>query len=77
MRWEEHISVDPNVCHGKACITRTRVMVSVVLDNLAGGESADSIAEAYHITPDDVQAALLYAAALSKERIVPLKTSTA
>jgi len=33
----EHISVDPNICHGKACLTGTRVMVSVVLDNLAAG----------------------------------------
>lgn len=36
-------------------------VVLVVLDNLAAGESHDSIAQAYHITPDDVQAALAYA----------------
>ena len=37
MTWTEYISVDPAVCHGKACIKGTRVMVSVVLDNLAAG----------------------------------------
>ena len=77
MQWQDRISVDPNVCHGKACIKGTRVMVSVVLDNLAAGESPDGIARAYHLTPDDVHAALLYAAALSKERIVPLKAGAA
>ncbi len=77
MEWQDHISVDPNVCHGKACIKGTRVMVSVVLDNLAAGESPDSIAKAYHINLDGIHAALLYAAALSKERIVPLQTGTA
>lgn len=37
-------------------------MVSVVLDNLAAGETADDIATAYQITGHDVQAVLLYAA---------------
>ncbi len=74
MRWEERICVDPNVCHGKACIKGTRIMVSVILDNLAAGESPARIAEAYHLDPDDINAALMYAAALSKERVVPLKT---
>ena len=41
MNWRERISVDPEVCHGKACIRGTRVMVSVVLDNLAAGESPE------------------------------------
>lgn len=35
MDWRERITVDPAVCHGHACIKGTRVMVAVVLDNLA------------------------------------------
>jgi len=62
MDWREHVSVDPQVCHGKACIKGTRVMVSVVLDNLAAGESRQDIARAYQISESDVQAAMLYAA---------------
>lgn len=77
MVWQDRISVDPSVCHGKACIKGTRVMVSVVLDSLAAGESPESIAQAYHVTADDIHAALLYAAALSKERVVPLKAGAA
>lgn len=77
MVWQDRISVDPNICHGKACILGSRVMVSVVLDSLAAGESPESIASAYHLVPDDIHAALLYAAALSKERIVPLQAGAA
>jgi uncharacterized protein (DUF433 family) len=48
MNWRERISIDPNICHGKACIKGTRVMVSVILDNLADGESYESIIGGYH-----------------------------
>ncbi len=34
MRWQDYITVDPTVCHGRACMSGTRIMVSVVLDNL-------------------------------------------
>ncbi len=30
MKWQDCISVDPMVCHGKACVKGTRIMVSVV-----------------------------------------------
>lgn len=73
MSWHEHISVDPNVCHGKACIVGTRVMVTVILDNLATGLTAEEIAESYpSVSADSVKAALRYAAELAKERMTPL-----
>ena len=37
--WQDRISVDPNVCHWQVCITGTRIMVTVILDNLAAGET--------------------------------------
>ncbi len=43
----ERISINPEVCHGKACIKGTRVMVSVVLDNLAEGINVDEILKDY------------------------------
>jgi uncharacterized protein (DUF433 family) len=76
MSWQERIVVDPAICHGKACIKGTRVMVSVVLDNLAAGEPSEEIARAYHLEHEDVMAALLYAAELAKERVVPLGVGT-
>ena len=73
MNWQEHISVDPHVCHGQACIAGTRVMVTVILDNLAAGLTAEEISESYpSVSTDAVKAALHYAAELAKERMVPL-----
>lgn len=71
MNWRERITVDPFVCHGKACIKGTRVMVSVILDNLAEGVSEEEILKSYpSILPDDIKAAIAYAAELSRERLV-------
>jgi len=73
--WEEHITTDPDICHGKPCIKGTRVMVSVVLDNLAEGLAPEEITQEYPaLTTKDVQAALAYAAALAREEeMVPLR----
>ena len=43
MTWQNYVIVDPAVCHGQACIKGTRILVSVVLDNLAAG-----------LTPEDI-----------------------
>lgn len=37
MNWQECISISPTICHGKPCIRGTRIMVSVILDNIAEG----------------------------------------
>ena len=71
MNWAERISVDPNVCHGKACIRGTRIMVSVVLDNLAAGMAPAEIIRSYpSLQLEDVSAAVGYAAELARERVV-------
>lgn len=76
MDWFDRISADPAVCHGKACIRGTRIFVSVVLDNLAAGSTAEQIVADYpSLTIEDVQAAISYAAELARERPVPLKAS--
>ena len=73
--WRERISVDPQVCHGKPCIKGTRIMVSVILDNLAAGLTVDEIVAEYPpLTRDDVYAALAYAAELAREEeLLPLR----
>jgi uncharacterized protein (DUF433 family) len=71
MKWRERIIVDPLVCHGKACVKGTRIMVSVILDNLADDVSEKEILKSYpSLTPDDIKAAIAYAAELSRERLV-------
>lgn len=73
MNWREHITVDPAVCHGKACIKGTRVMASVVLANLAKGASIEDLLSSYpSLTRDGILAAMGYAADLSRERTVDL-----
>ncbi|MGA7981001.1 MAG: DUF433 domain-containing protein [Chromatiaceae bacterium] len=73
MKWRDHISTDPNVCHGQVCIKDTRIPVSVVLDNLAAGLAEDEILRSYPaLTKDAIRAATAYAAELARERIVEL-----
>ena len=73
MTWHDHISVDPNVCHGQACITGTRVMVTVILDSLADGLTVDEIVDSYSsVSKEAVKATLHYAAELARERMAPL-----
>lgn len=69
----ERITIDPSVCHGKACIKGSRIPVSVILDNLAEGISKEEILKSYpSLSPDDILAAIAYGAMLAKERHIAL-----
>ncbi len=73
MDWQNYITVDPDVCHGKACIKGTRIMVSVVLDNLAVNLTPDEILDSYpSLNRKAIQAAIAYAAELARERVVAM-----
>ena len=72
MNWRDRISVRHDVCHGKPCIAGTRVMVSVVLANVAAGEPFGEIVRGYHIEREDIQAALYFAADMAQDHYVPL-----
>jgi len=76
MDWRNRISIDPQVCLGKPCIRGTRVMVSVIIDNLAAGESYESIIQNYNIEEEDIQAALHYAAELAWDCFAVLPIAT-
>lgn len=76
MNWREHITVDPAICHGKACIQGTRIMASVVLDNLAAGVGIEELLASYpSLTRQGVLAAMAYAADLARDRTVDLVSS--
>jgi uncharacterized protein (DUF433 family) len=67
------IAVDPQVVHGQACIRGTRIPVSVVLDCLAAGMTEKQILAQYPtLTVEGIRAAAAYAAALTREEIIPL-----
>jgi len=73
LNWQDYIIVDPTICHGKACFKGTRIMVSVVLDNLAAGLSFDEILSSYpSLSREAIQAAMTYAAELARERVVAI-----
>lgn len=77
--WKDHISVNPNVCHGKPCIKGTRIMVSIILDYLSAGETYETILREYpQLKEEDVRAVLGYAAWLAhEEEQQPLHTEGA
>jgi uncharacterized protein (DUF433 family) len=73
--WKERITVEPAVCQGKACIRGTRVMVSVLLDNIAAGTPRSEILASYpFLLAKDIAAAVAYAAELVREGSIDLPT---
>ncbi len=79
MCWWDRIISDPNICHGRSCIKGTRIMVSIILDNLAAGLSHEEIMDSYpSLKLEDIQAAIAYAADLAREEeIIPLREISA
>lgn len=62
----KHITIDPNICHGKPCIRNLRYPVENVLEWLASGMSIDDILADYEdLTREDILAVLAYAARLA------------
>jgi uncharacterized protein (DUF433 family) len=71
--WKERVSVNPAICHGKACIRGTRVLVSVILDNIVASTDRPQILASYpSLKPEDIDAALSYAAELAREGAMDL-----
>jgi uncharacterized protein (DUF433 family) len=67
------ITADPAIVHGQACITGSRVPVSVVLDCLAAGMTEKQILTEYPtLSVEGVRAAASYGAVLAREEILPL-----
>jgi len=75
--WKERISVNPAVCHGRACIRGTRVLVSAIVDNIAAGVTREEILRSYPALKDaDIDAALGYVAELAREGTLDLPLET-
>lgn len=55
------VTIDPRVVHGRPLIAGTRVPVEVVVGELAGGSSFDDVIQDYHLTDEQIRAALAYA----------------
>ena len=73
----ERITANPKILGGKPIIRGTRISVEFILDLLASDVSEEDILEDYpHLTREDIQACLRYAARSSKNEIyVVLETA--
>lgn len=71
----ERISIDPQICHGQACIKGTRIPVHQIVLMLANGDTIDELLKAYPtITREDILACLEYAGTLTEEQISPIES---
>ncbi len=73
MKWQDYITVEPEICHGKACLKGTRILASVILDNLAAGLTPEEIKQSYPSLPANaIPATIAYAADLAREWVVAM-----
>ena len=70
----ERISVDPEICHGQACIKGTRIPVHQIIRMLANGDKIEELLKDYPpLKIEDIYACLDYAASLAEEQITPIE----
>ena len=71
----DRIEIDPRRCGGTPVIKGTRIPVTVILDQLASGETWESLLEGYpELSREDIQAALVYAkASIEHTEIIPIE----
>jgi uncharacterized protein (DUF433 family) len=72
------IVIDPDICFGKPTIRGHRIWVSLILDFLASGMTAEEIIDNYPgLERADVLACIAYGAEMSRERYfeIPVASS--
>lgn len=71
---DERITIDPNVCHGQACIQGTCIPVHLILRMLANGDIIEDLLTEYpSLTRDDILACFDYAASLAEEHVTSIE----
>lgn len=69
----QRITRDPAVMGGRPCIRGMRVTVGAIVGLLAAGRTEEEILRAYpYLEPEDIRAALSYAAWRTEEVELPL-----
>lgn len=69
----DRVAIDPNICHGQACVKGTRIPVHQIVRMLANGDTIeDLLAEYPSLQREDVLACLDYAASPAEEQVAPL-----
>jgi uncharacterized protein (DUF433 family) len=69
----DRIEIDPRRCGGSPVIRGTRIPVAVLLDQLAAGETWESLLKGYpELDPEDIRAVLKFAkSSIEHTEIVP------
>ena len=74
-KYEERIVRDSRVCGGETIFQGTRVTLRAVLASLAAGDSTEEIlADFPTLKPEDVRAAIAFAAASAEEDLPPAQS---
>jgi len=69
----DRITIDPNICHGQACVKGTRIPVHQIIGMLANGNTIDELLGEYpSLQREDILACLDYAASLAEEHVTPI-----
>jgi len=72
----DRISIDPNICHGQACVRGTRIPVHQIVRMLANGDTVEELLAEYpSLSRDDIMACLDYAADLAEEQVTPIQVA--
>jgi len=73
----DRIVIDPNICHGQACVKGTRVAVHQLVRMLANGDTIEDLVADYpSLKREDILACLDYAASLAEEQVIVLAEAT-
>jgi uncharacterized protein (DUF433 family) len=73
----DRIAIDPNVCHGQACVKGTRIPVHQIVRMLANGDTVDQLLAEYpSLSREDIMACLDYAAELAEEQVTPIEAAS-
>jgi uncharacterized protein (DUF433 family) len=68
------IFVNPQICHGQACVKGTRIPVHQIVRMLANGDTMDDLLQEYpSLKREDILACLDYAASLAEEFVSPIE----
>ena len=69
------ISIDPEICHGQACVKGTRIPVHQIVRMLANGDTIEDLLKNYpSLKRKDILACLDYAGSLAEEEITPIES---
>ena len=70
LHFDQRLVRDPKICGGEPVFRGTRVMLRTVLASLATGDTPETVlADFPSLTPEDIQAAIAFAAASAQEHL--------